>query len=276
MPMGARQLRPDSGRNAGAGAALTDRNRFETGRVIGGVYRLERQIGRSRVFRGIDRSGRVVAVKSGARRLIEHEFAMLSALPHPHIVRALDCVADSGVPDRDDEAFVVLEYLSGGDLVSLAGSAPRYWLGAVAAIVDALACVHAHGFVHRDLKARNVLIGEDGAARLIDFVSALPIGSPFDRAGTTVVAPARGDGPVAPGDDVFALAALIHELLHGRPPPLVTGTGADRWPPGPPGSEVLASLVSQALSVRGGQKFPALDRFGAVIKSMRQAQETGH
>src|SRR5690606_8940870 len=100
------------------------------------------------------------------------EHRVLARIDHPHVVRAL------GFAERDGVAVLVTELLSGGDLVPLAGGPPAHWLPAARGVAAALRAVHAAGFVHGDVKARNVLFDAGGRAKLIDFGSARPIGAP--------------------------------------------------------------------------------------------------
>src|SRR5690606_37214549 len=119
------------------------------------------------------------AVDRGAAGLVAREHRVLASLSHPHIVKPLRFAARGGA------AVLVLEYLPAGDLVPFAQEPPQRWIDAALAICSALAAVHEAGFVHGDVKARNVLFAADGTPKLIDFGAALPIGRRRDRGGRT-------------------------------------------------------------------------------------------
>jgi serine/threonine-protein kinase PpkA len=177
--------------------------------------------GSSEVWRALDGRGRSVALKiprsdvqaHDALARLEHEHEVLAAAQHGHVV------ATHGLIEHRGACALALEYLPGGDLVSLAGTPPRHWVRAARAIHAALAHLHELGYAHRDVKARNVLFDARGRARLIDFASALPLGA-ASRSGGTTAAHLRsgGDSIVAAADDAYAYAVLLYELFAGRLP----------------------------------------------------------
>jgi serine/threonine protein kinase len=266
MTAGARQQTSERGPRGKASSLPDSREPLQSGRELAGGLCLECPLGpRRTVWLAHDAAGRPWAVKTATPALIEHEARILAALSHPQVVRLQAVVRSESGP------VLVLEYLAGGDLVSLAGAAPVQWLGALAAVVDALGYLHGQGIAHRDLKARNVLLDADDRARLVDFGSALPIGSAWTDAGTTAaaVAPDRAGAPVSAADDVYALAALAHELLYGAPP----GGGRRPKPPSEANAGTalpLAAAVDACLASHASAAKMGLEGFRTVIESLRE------
>jgi serine/threonine-protein kinase len=130
-----------------------------------------------------ERRGGVVAVKcahgrrSGvASQHLRAEAEVLAQLEHPNIVRMLD----SG--EYDGRPFLVIEHVAGTTLREWlkVRRSTRELLKVLVQVGAALAAVHAAGFVHRDVKPDNVLIGADGLAKLADFGLARRIDEPAE------------------------------------------------------------------------------------------------
>jgi serine/threonine protein kinase len=169
-------------------------------------------------------SGELFAVKSSAHAAaasLRRERAVLVSLSSPHVVR---CVG--GAEGADGSYQLFLEYAPGGSLADAAarngGSLGERAARAYAAdVARGLAYLHARSVVHGDLKARNVVIGADGRAKLADFGCAiLATGGARAIGGTPAfMAPevARGEdqGPAA---DVWALGCTVVEMVTGRAP----------------------------------------------------------
>ncbi len=159
-----------------------------------------------------------------AARLLRDEVKWLAEASHPSIIRQLGWIDAESSSAPDESAFagpaIVLEYLDGGDFVSLAGAAPEHWLAAACAIADALEYLHRRRIVHGDIKATNVLFDRSERPRLIDFSCARRAGEVTSYAiGTKSQQRSRSTGHiVSTDDDSFAFAALLFELLEGRPP----------------------------------------------------------
>jgi serine/threonine protein kinase len=230
--------------------------------------------GDSHVWRATDAAGRSIALKfprAGATQpgRLAREHSMLAALAHPNVVATL------GIVELPGTSALALEYLPGGDLVALLGAHPRHWIGAAREVCAALAFLHERGFVHRDVKARNVLFAADGRARLIDFAAVLPAGAPAGLGGTTAAhrVPTRMFEAAVPSDDVYAFAVLLYELLAGRLPYGVRGAGRRLEAPWPLVRTADSSAVALAERVLEVLRTPdaGLSAFADVLESAATA-----
>src|SRR6187431_1320746 len=139
--------------------------------------------GMGEVYRARDpRLGREVAIKvlphdrvadESRRQRFVQEAKAASALNHPHIVTIHE------IESANEIDFIVMEYVRGKSLDALI---PRHGmrlsevLRIAIAVSDALAAAHARGIVHRDLKPANVMVGAEGAVKVLDFGLAKLIG----------------------------------------------------------------------------------------------------
>jgi serine/threonine protein kinase len=175
------------------------------------------------VYRARDpRLNRDVAIKvlpadrlsddSRRRRFIQ-EAQAASALNHPHIVTIHE------VESHDDRDFIVMEFVRGKSLEELI---PRHGmrlsevLRIAIPVADALAAAHAHGIVHRDLKPANVMVGTDGAVKVLDFGLAKLLSTdsqPDDETATQ----AADMGLSAPGMIAGTAAYMSPEQAMGQP-----------------------------------------------------------
>ena len=201
-----------------------------TGRVIAGRYRLSQRIdrgGTAEVWRARDeRLDRDVAVKilgAAADPAFRDRFTMearrAASVSHPNIVTIFDEGQDG------DDAFIVMEEVRGRslrDLIAARGALP---IGEAVRIVGqigaALDATHRAGLVHLDVKPANVIVDDEGNAKLTDFGIARAARDSEERelVGTArYIAPERVLGrPATPRSDVYGLALVAHELLTGAP-----------------------------------------------------------
>ena len=172
---------------------------------------------------------REVAVKllradRNADALIVEERRLLARLDHPNIARLLD-----GGVAPDGRPWLVTELISGRPLDAwLRESAPDLdrRLKTFTALADAVACAHARGIVHADLKPANVLVDAHDQPHLLDFGVArlLEHAAPASHAalhGLTPAwaAPEQLDGsPANARSDVYALGLLLYLILTGDTP----------------------------------------------------------
>src|SRR5262249_8394281 len=146
-------------------------------------------------------------------------------LQHPHIVQIYEVGEAQGQP------FFSLEFVEGGSLEQKLDGTPWTPLQAaqlVETLAHAMHAAHERGIVHRDLKPANVLLAPDGTAKVTDFGLAKRLDGSAGQTqsgailGTpSYMAPEQAGGKgkqVGPAADVYALGAILYELLTGRPP----------------------------------------------------------
>ena len=198
--------------------------------------------GMGEVYRARDaRLARDVAVKTlpaafadNAERLrrFELEARAASQLSHPGILTVYDIGSAEGQP------YIVSELLEGDTLRARLnrGVIPlKKSVEIAAAVADALAAAHGRGIVHRDLKPENLLLTRDGRVKILDFgIAKLTAPDPDQPGGADTVAivtdvgvavgtlgymapeQLRGE-PVDSRSDLFALGAILHEMVSGAP-----------------------------------------------------------
>ena len=153
------------------------------------------------------------------------EATTVARLEHPNIVQ-LHTIAD-----KTETPFFVMEYVAGGSLAQLLKGkplSPRQGAALVRTLAAAVHAAHQAGVVHRDLKPANVLLTTDGTPKIADFGLAKNIdsGAGLTRSGDVLgtpsyMAPEQASGmtrQVTPLIDVYALGAILYEMLVGRPP----------------------------------------------------------
>jgi serine/threonine protein kinase len=272
----------------------------EAGQTVG-PYAIERLLGKGgmgAVYLAHHRDGgaRValkvmlpkMVVDEAAQEIFIREIEVTRSLRHPNVVGLLDC-------GRDQERFYfALEYCPGGSVeaarVRLGGRIPLpSTLRIAVEALEGLAAAHEAGFVHRDLKPDNVLLGENGAARLADFGLA----KSFQQAGLsglTATGAVGGTFPfmareqltsyreARPTTDVWSMAATLYFLLTGeyardfggRDPIAVILRGGivplRQRDPSIPGD--LAAVIDRALDDEPTGRFPSAREFGAALKGV--------
>ena len=134
-------------------------------------------------------------------------------LLHPHIVRVFE------FHDESAAAFYSMQFVDGSDVSVVSGAPLADCVPVVALVAGALQYAHGKGVVHRDIKASNVLLDQNGAPYLADFGSAAAVAAMASGGSLIAATPQSLAGePAQPTDDIFALGGLIYELVAGRAP----------------------------------------------------------
>ena len=265
------------------------------GELIAGRYELQELVGSggmSNVFRAYDRLlERSVAIKVLHEQFsrdddyverFRREARSVAQLAHQHIVTVIDRGQENG------RQYIVFEYIEGENLKALVadGALPvdevlDYGLQ----VASALDFAHKRGLVHRDMKPQNVLLTEEGQAKVTDFGIARSIDvEGVTQTGTVLgtsdyIAPeqARGD-QVDQKTDIYSLGAVLYELLTGEVPydgdnfvvvamrhvndpvPSVL----DRRPDVP---YRLDHVVRRAMAKEPGDRFPSMEELIAELEA---------
>ena len=209
---------------------------YEPGLLVAGRYRLEEVIatgGMGQVWRATDQTlGRPVAVKvlrpdtaddAGFVERFRAEARHSAALQHPNIAT----VHDFG--EGAHSAYLVMELIEGKPLSTIIRERAPLPAEEVTEILYqaaiALQAAHDAGVVHRDVKPANIVVDDDGYARLTDFgISRALSGASLTQTGEVLgtphyLAPEQAQGkPAGPASDVYALAVVGYEMLTGTRP----------------------------------------------------------
>ena len=153
------------------------------------------------------------------------EAEAVARLRHPNVVQIYDVGESGGLP------FCALELLEGGTLAGRIAGTPlpaREAATLTATLARAVHAAHEAGIVHRDLKPANVLFDRDGTAKVTDFGLAKRLEDDGGQTATgqvlgtpSYMAPEQARGQnhaVGPPADVYALGAILYDMLTGRPP----------------------------------------------------------
>jgi serine/threonine-protein kinase len=151
--------------------------------------------------------------------------------------RHLVQIFDMGLlPEHDDRAFLVMEYVDGLPLLAHVRAAGRIsvaiGLRFIKQVCRALALVHGQGAVHRDLTSDNILVDRRGVIRVVDFGLATfadpQLGfAPGSMGRFTYMAPETLLGRSTPASDVYSLGLLLYELFTGGGPHLTAPWSTD-------------------------------------------------
>jgi beta-lactam-binding protein with PASTA domain len=269
--------------------------------VIDGRYRVLRRLGSggmADVYCAEDNQlGRRVALKLLYRRFAEdaefverfrREASSAAGLQHPNIV---------GIFDRgewDGTYYIAMEYLEGRTLKQLirehGAMPPDLAIDITIQVLRAARFAHKRGVIHRDIKPHNVILDEEGRAKVTDFGIARAGASDMTETGSIMgtaqyLSPEQAQGqPVSPRSDLYSIGVMLYELLTGRVPfdaesPVAIAVRHVSDRPVPPAEvnpavpPALDAVVMRALEKDPARRFADADEFIAALEAAR-AQPT--
>ncbi|MCA9519983.1 MAG: protein kinase [Myxococcales bacterium] len=270
---------------------------YREGSSIGERYRVEESIGEGGmgiVLRAWDtRLERPVAIKvlpvvDKDERITRflREARAIARLSHPHIIAIHDVDVEARHP------YMVMEYLQGADLSSLEFPTLATLLERLEAVADGLAYAHAQGVVHRDVKPENVVVGDDGQVKLIDFGLAVFDGAV--RVTDTGLVPGtfpylapeliQGGEPTAQSDQ-YAFGVLTYYLLTSVYPhpsdnmaqgliQRVTRPARSLRDAAPNVPDALIALVDRTLERTPDERFASMSEVSAALRDLARDERT--
>jgi len=215
-----------------------------------------------------------------------HEAQAAGRCAHPNIVAIYDFAVHEGNP------FFAMEYVEGSNLSQVLAQSGRFppatAIALMGQVLDALACAHGFGIVHRDVKPANVLLPGDGRVKMTDFGISRLDTSALTQTGSVIGTPSymspeqcRGE-PVDARSDLFSAGVVLYELLAGARP--FTGRNMTEialqvinQPPrdirltAPELAPSLVAVVERALGKRPEDRFPDAAGMAAALRRSVQA-----
>lgn len=197
------------------------------GRVIGDGIKLVRLLGRgshSVVYFAVTQEGQPCAVKIFPHHLAEfaeREYRHALNLDHPRIAAIQSRTTFDGAP------ALIAKHAKGHTLFERYAHRPallhdrQAFLLTISHVLDALAFLHGHGLVHRDIKPDNIIVEPDGSAKLVDYDLSGPAFEVMEfptRIGTEAfLSPeARRGEPLGPANDLYGVGVLLGWGIHGQ------------------------------------------------------------
>jgi eukaryotic-like serine/threonine-protein kinase len=269
--------------------------------IVDGRYRVERRLGSggmADVWCAEDTQlGRRVALKllaprfaadPGFRERFRREASAAAAMQHPNIVS----IYDRG--EWDGTSYIAMELVDGRTLKQLVQEhgplPPAAAVELTIEILKALRYAHKRGIVHRDIKPQNVLIDEEGHAKVADFGIARAETSQMTETGQIMgtvqyISPEQAQGqPVSRRSDLYSAGVVLYELLTGRVPfdgeaPVSVALKQVSEPPVPPGqlrpgiSPSLEAVVMRALEKDPDRRFASADEFIVALENARRVRQ---
>jgi serine/threonine-protein kinase len=279
---------------------VTERLEAET--VVDGRYRVLHRLGSggmAEVYCAQDlQLGRKVALKILYRRFAEdgefverfrREASSAAGLQHQHVV----AVYDRG--EYDGTYYIAMEYLEGRSLKTIvqqeAPLEPDRAIDLIIQVLRAARFAHRRGIIHRDLKPHNVIVDDNGRAKVTDFGIARAGASDMTQTGSIMgtaqyLSPEQAQGhAVSAASDIYSIGIMLYELLTGRVPfdgesAVTVALKQVNERPVPPSdlnpavTPELEEVVMRALEKDPARRFPDADAFISALQAARDGTAT--
>ena len=270
----------------------------EAGTIIDERYRVSARLGSggmAEVYLAQDTLlGRQVALKLLHHRFAEdqefverfrREASSAAGLSHPNVV----AVFDRG--EWDGTYYIAMEYLPGRSLKAVVREhgalSPQDATDIVVQILLATRFAHKRGIIHRDIKPHNVILDEEGRAKVTDFGIARAGASDMTLTGSIMgtaqyLSPEQAQGhAVSESSDLYAVGVVLYELLTGQVPfegesPVTVALKQVSVEPVPPGAlnpavtPALEAVVMRSLAKDPAARFVNADEFIAALQQARE------
>jgi serine/threonine protein kinase len=233
------------------------------------------------------------------RERLLKEARAAAALNHPHITTIHE------IGETDGRDYIALEYVQGRTVQELLACRPlelSELVNLAVRLAEALQYAHAHGVVHRDIKAANVMVNERGSPKLLDFGLAKIVHAGLfcggDEEGSTLslergifgtpgaMSPEQALGrPVDHRGDIFSFGSLLYEMASGRPAfrgdtamatidAVINHEPEDLAALRPDLPEGLVEVVRRAMRKAPEERYASMERLAADLKRFRRQSDT--
>jgi serine/threonine-protein kinase len=223
------------------------------------------------------------------RTRFDREAQVIAGLEHPGIVPVYD------YGEENDQPYIVMRFMPGGSLYDRLASNPLSLAEAARVfnrLAPALDYVHSRGIVHRDLKPANILFDQHGNAYLSDFGIARLTESSVALTGSALIGTpaymspeqARGEAALDGRSDIYAMGAILFEMLTGKQPYEATtpmGLALKHITEPVPHIRTIKSdlpneceaVIARAMAKEREQRFHSANDMAAAITTMLDRQE---
>ncbi len=279
--------------------------KFAKGETVA-QYRIVSELGsggQGTVYKALDtKLDRMVALKllpdsawldEATRKRFRREARLASLLDHPNICTVHDLVQEGGA------SFIVMQFVAGKNVREFMDGRPleiRTALKIAVQVCDALAAAHARGIIHRDIKAQNVIVSENGTVKIVDFGLAKLVGgenaqeqTELTAAGASYGTPAYAAPEQSRGEradhrtDVFSTGVLLYEMLNGTLPfpgwsPMDVRHAVLYEEPAPMSGVPanLQAIVRRALAKKPAERYQSIAEMrDGLLSALRALQDSG-